>query len=412
MSHRNVLEKKFDLITIKHVALMESEAETMVVITDDKFEIVEASNEVNDEMKHFIQKSKTIDFSQHGVMVESRWRSEPFLATINPILIGESKKGYVYMFLETQPIRDMIQSLTIQFLIVGILAIVISIIITLFLSRFITVPLIQMKKATEKLSHGKSDVMLDTYREDELGDLSRSIQKLSNDLKRLKKERSEFLSNISHELRTPLTYLKGYADVLKRPNLTLKEREEFITIIQEEAENVTSLVEDLFDLAKMDQNEFLIRKERVNCCNYLQEIVARFKPAYEENDVSLELFCDESIYVNIDRIRFGQVIHNFLDNALKYSSSNTRVQISVLKENQRIKIQISDEGEGIPKKDLSRIWDRLYRVDKSRSRVTGGSGLGLTIAKEIIERHDGEVGVESEIRKGTIFTIYLEIEEE
>ncbi|MFS1514477.1 sensor histidine kinase [Chengkuizengella sp. SCS-71B] len=414
LSHHNVLEKNFDSITMKHVALMESEAETMVVIADENFEILEASNDVNDEISLIIQNSKTIDFidfPQHGVMIESRWRSEPFLATINPIQIGESIKGYVYMFLETQPIRGMIRSLTTQFIIVGMLAIAISIIITLFLSKFITVPLIQMKKATEKLSNGKSDVMLDTYREDELGDLSRSIQKLSDDLEKLKKERTEFLSSISHELRTPLTYLKGYADVLKRSNLTLKERDEFIIIIQEEAENVTSLVEDLFDLAKMDQNEFIIRKERVNCCEFLQEIVSLFKPAFVEKSISLELFCDKNIYMYIDRIRFGQVIHNFLDNALKYSSSNTAVKIRVLEEYQRIKIQISDEGEGISEKDLSRIWDRLYRVDQSRSRITGGSGLGLTIAKEIIERHGGEVGVESEIEKGTTFTIYLKIEE-
>ncbi|WP_328699989.1 sensor histidine kinase [Chengkuizengella marina] len=410
MSHRDVLEKNFDTETIKHVALMESEAETMVVITNEKFEVLKASNEVNDDMKQLILMGNFVDYSHHGMTIESEWKREPFLATVSPIRTDNNIKGYVFMFLKTQPIRDMIHNLSMEFFIVGVLAFVISIIATIFLSKFITGPLIQMKKATEKLSKGESDVMLDTYREDELGELSRSIQKLSDDLDQLKKERTEFLSSISHELRTPLTYLKGYADVLNRPNLSVKEREEFITIIQEEASNVNTLVKDLFDLARMDQNEFIIRKEQVECCEFLQEIVLRLKPAFEEKGVSLHCFCKKSIFITIDRIRFGQVIHNFLDNALKYSRSDTHVQIKVLKENQQIRIQISDQGDGIPKSDLPRIWDRLYRVDKSRSRATGGSGLGLTIAKEIIEKHGGEVHVKSVLGKGTTFSIYMPIE--
>ncbi|WP_371320268.1 sensor histidine kinase [Chengkuizengella axinellae] len=382
----------------------------MVVITDDQFVLLEASDDVTEEIEHFISKSKILDLTLQGELIESRWRTEPYLTTISPIIIDNRLNGYVFMFLKTQPIRDMIQNLTMQFFIVGAIAVVISIVTTIFLSKFITGPLIQMKIATEKLSKGKSDVILDTFREDELGDLSRSIQKLSNDLKRLKKERSEFLSSISHELRTPLTYIKGYADVLKRPSLALKEKEDYISIIQEETENVTNLVNDLFDLAKMDRNEFLIKKEVVECCEYFQEIITIFKPAYEEKNVMLNFSCVPKIFVNIDRTRFGQVVHNFLDNALKYSPSNSNVQLKVQMENQQVRIRISDEGEGIPKTDLPRIWDRLYRVDKSRSRTTGGSGLGLTIAKEIIERHGGSVHVESTISKCTIFSIYIPLE--
>ncbi|WP_326946922.1 sensor histidine kinase [Bacillus alveayuensis] len=406
-SHRDVLEKNFNPITIKHVALMESEAETKVVITDQQFQVIKASNNVNSEMKRLIEKGKTLDYSHQGILVESRWKTEPYLATASPIQVDGKIKGYVFMFLNTKSIREMIQSLTMHFVIVSIIGLVISIITIYFLSQFITEPLRQMKKVTEKLSKGKSDLWMDIYREDELGDLARSIQSLSDDLERLKKERIEFLSSISHELRTPLTYIKGYADILNRSNLSPKEREEFVAIIQEEAARVTRLVKDLFDLAKMDQNEFLIHKEQVPLCEYLQELIAKFKPAYEEKQISLYLSCEQNIFVSIDPLRFGQVMNNFLDNALKYSPLHTEVWVSAVKEADKVIIKISDQGNGIPESELPFIWDRLYRVDKSRSRSTGGSGLGLTIAKEIIERHGGKVEVESKLGKGTTFTIFL-----
>ncbi len=408
MSHRDVLEKNFDPLTIEHVALMESEAETVVAITNSQFHVLNSSNPLNEEQDKLIEKGKTMDFSHHGVVVESKWKTAPYLATISPIRIDEDVKGYVYMLLDTGEIRQMVQNLTSQFIIVGAIATIISIITLLLLSRFITMPLIQMKKVTEKLSEGKSEVVLDIYREDELGDLARSIQRLSDDLERLKKERSEFLSSISHELRTPLTYLKGYADILNRPNLSKKEREEFITIIQEEASNLTKLVKNFFDLAKMDQNQFFIQKERVQLKEFLQQLIMKFMPAFEEKNISLHTSCDDDIIIEIDPIRIGQVMNNLIDNALKYSDSNTNVSISAVKEGRWVVIKVCDQGFGIPKDEISKIWDRLYRLDKSRSRATGGSGLGLTIAKEIIDRHEGHIEVESEIGKGTTFSIFLQ----
>jgi signal transduction histidine kinase len=410
-NHRDVLEKNYDSLTFKHVALMESEAETMVVITDDEFEVLHASNMVNKEKLELIEESTMMELvSQDEIIVESRWERAPYLATVSPIRINGKIEGYVYMFLNTESLRSLIQNLTMQFIIVGGIATLILLITMVFLSRFITTPLLQMKKVTEQLSEGKNNESLDVYREDELGDLAKSIKMLSDNLYRLKQERSEFLSSISHELRTPLTYLKGYADILKRPNLTPEEREEYLDIIQEEVSNVTTLVKDLFDLAKMDQNHFIIKKENVNLCEYLHEIVLKFKPAFEEQKMSLHFSCEDTIGIDLDPIRFGQVMNNLIDNALKYSSDNTHIWISAVKDGQSVVIKVADQGEGIPQDEIPCIWDRLYRVDKSRSRSTGGSGLGLSIAKEIIDRHGGKVEVSSQIGKGTTFTVILELE--
>lgn len=408
ISHRDVLEKSFDSLTIKHVALMESEAETMVIITGHDFNVINSSNTVTSDKLELIQIARDVDFSHHGIVLESDWKTASHLATVSPVRINEENNGYVFMFLNTESLSEMIKNVTTQFYIVGAIATVFSLLTIGFLSRFITLPLIQMKKVTENLSKGKGESSLDIHREDELGDLARSIQRLADDLEHLKKDRFEFLSSVSHELRTPLTYLKGYADILKRPNLSEKEREEFLTIIQEEATNVNALIKDLFDLAKMDQNEFSIQKERIHLCDLLQDISVKFKPAYEQKRVSLTFTCEDGINILLDPVRFNQVMKNLVDNALKYSSINTNVLVQAYKKDEEVIVKVSDQGEGIPKSEIPFIWDRLYRVDKSRSRTTGGSGLGLTIAKEIIERHGGTIQVESVVGKGTTFTIHLQ----
>jgi signal transduction histidine kinase len=266
-----------------------------------------------------------------------------------------------------------------------------------------------MKMVTEHISQGNNKYKLNTSRNDELGDLARSIQYLSDNLEQMRSDRNEFLSSISHDLRTPLTYLKGYADVATRPNITPEQRNEYLSIIKEEAGNVVELVNDLFELAKMDENQFAIHKERVRLKEFLEKINQNVQPIFHEKNINFQIDCNEQIYANIDTERFKQVITNLLDNALKHSRENTTVEIKITQSKQKAltTIVVSDQGEGIPETDLPYIWDRLYRVEKSRCRSTGGSGLGLAIVKKIIESHGGTVTVNSVVNQGTTFTIQL-----
>ncbi len=406
-THRNVLEKNFQESTIDHVALMETEAETDVVITDENNNVIESSNEITDGMQELINNSKTLHYTHHGELLEDRWKTEKYMATVSPIVVDEKAVGFVFMFLETAPIRNMIHQLTNQFLLVGVISIFITLITIFLLSKFIVSPLIEMKKVTEQLNQGNHENELNTKRDDELGDLARSIQLLSNNLELLKKDRNEFLSSISHDLKTPLTYLKGYADIARRPNLTNEQRDEYLAIIKEEAENVVVLINNLFELAKMDENQFTIHKQPVKLKEFLEKISQKFQPAFNEVNIRLQIKCAPTVRVSIDAERFKQVISNLLDNALKHSSANTTVTVEVNQNKTGTTIIVSDEGEGIPEEDLPNIWDRLYRVEKSRSRSTGGSGLGLAIVKKIIEGHGGEISVKSTVNKGTTFSIQL-----
>jgi signal transduction histidine kinase len=405
-NHRDVLEKSYDPSTLEHVTMMESEAETDVVITNEKGKILYFSDNILPFAKKIIKNTnKNIPYD--GVIVQKNWQKESHISTVSPIRMDGKIIGYVYMFKNTDSIQNMIYKLKHHFIMVGILSICLTIITIALLSRFITIPLIRMKMATEKLSKGDFSVRLQVKGEDELAELGKAIQTLARDLEYLKKERNEFLASISHELRTPLTYVKGYADIARRPNIEEEERNRYLSIIYEEAEHMQKLVKDLFELAKMDQHSFQIHKEPANLCSFFKKLYDKMHPAFQVKKMSLVYQCDENITVLIDQKRFEQVMINLLDNALKYSDQGTTVSIDVKAEKKKMMMIVSDEGGGIPKEDLPYIFERFYRVDKSRSRNRGGTGLGLAIAKEIVEAHGGSIYAVSDYGKGTNIIITL-----
>jgi signal transduction histidine kinase len=405
-NHRDVLEKSYNPSTLEHVTMMESEAETDVVITNDKGKILYFSDHILPFAKRIIKKAnKNIPYG--GMIVQKNWQKESHISTVSPIRIDGKIKGYVYMFQNTDSIQNMIYKLKHHFIMVGILSVFLTIITIAFLSRVITIPLIRMKQATEKLSKGDFSVRLQIKGEDELAELGKAIQTLARDLEYLKKERNEFLASISHELRTPLTYVKGYADIARRPNMKEEERNRYLSIIYEEAEHMQKLVKDLFELAKMDQHSFQIHKEPTNLCSFLKKLHDKMHPAFQAKKMSLVYQCEKNITVHIDQKRFEQVMINLLDNALKYSDQGSTVSIDARAEKNNIVIIVSDEGRGIPEEDLPHIFERFYRVDKSRSRTSGGTGLGLAIVKEIVEAHGGSIYAASEYGKGTNMIITL-----
>lgn len=409
-SHRDVLEKRFDQATLNHVALMESEAESLVVITNRDKEVIVQSEPLQPEIQHLLNKSLQ-DVNHSGKVLDGHWRSSQYVATVSPITLEGEKAGYVYMFSPTMVVQRVINQLSNQFLLVGFIALFLTVLAIFILSHFITRPLVRMKKATEGLIEGKDQVNLHYKQNDELGQLAHSIVTLSNELNRLKQDRKDFLASISHELRTPLTYIKGYSNIASRKGLSEEEQNHYLGIIKEETEHLTQLVKNLFDLAKMDQNEFSIEKSPVSLCDLMAKVHEKVRPILSEHDLSLRVRCDAKVVVNVDAERFQQVLLNLLDNAIKHTPAHSHIDMSVSVENGRVGISVTDEGEGIPEEELPYIFERLYRVDKSRSREYGGSGLGLSIVKEIVEKHEGEVAVKSELGQGTSLTIVLKKED-
>jgi two-component system phosphate regulon sensor histidine kinase PhoR len=228
-------------------------------------------------------------------------------------------------------------------------------------------------------------------------------------LKRLEKIRQDFVANVSHELRTPLTTIKGYAETLLDGALKEDVAFQFVQVIDRHADRLTKIVEDLLTLSKIESKEFSLKPERLLISELIDGALDIIKEEAGKKGVSISW--SESIpssFIFGDRKGLEQVLINLLDNAIKYGREGGNIKISV-DENPNAEIQISvlDDGIGIPKEDLPRIFERFYRVDKGRSKELGGTGLGLSIVKHIVQAHGGRVWAESDLGKGSSFYFTL-----
>lgn len=227
------------------------------------------------------------------------------------------------------------------------------------------------------------------------------------------RERRLFVSNVSHELRTPLTSLKSYLEALDDGALSEPVAPDFVKVSLNETNRMMRMVTDLLSLSRIDNETSQLDIELTNFTAFITFILNRFdkiKSQSQEDTKKYELIREypiTPIWVEIDTDKMTQVIDNILNNAIKYSPDGGKIKVGMKTTDAQLIISISDEGLGIPKKDLPRIFDRFYRVDKARSRAQGGTGLGLAIAKEIVKQHKGFIWAKSEYGKGSTFTIVL-----
>jgi two-component system phosphate regulon sensor histidine kinase PhoR len=230
-------------------------------------------------------------------------------------------------------------------------------------------------------------------------------------LKELEKVRQDFVANVSHELRTPLTTIKGYTETLLEGALKEEVALQFLQVIQKHADRLTKIVEDLLTLSKIESKEFYLKWERLPLSELIDDVLDFVKEAAEKKKISISRsIIPPSLEVMGDRSYLEQVFINLLDNGIKYSHETGEISISALEEGQReIRVVIKDNGIGIPKEDLSRIFERFYRVDKGRSQELGGTGLGLSIVKHIIQAHGGRAWAESKLGEGSTFYFTLPI---
>lgn len=405
-NHREVLEDNFSEETLHHILLMESREDRGVAVFDEKSQFIDGSDETAVNWEALVGRW---DLSKYGedTMVQYSWKDEPFLVSVHPFKTAQGESGTLVMLQSTTAMQSLMSKLNFHFLLAGIGSLMVLLIVYLLVTRFLTRPLNRMKVATEKLSEGHFDVVLPAKGKDELGELAASIQKLAQDLQHLQKTRTEFLSSISHELRTPLTYLTGYSQVAMRPDLTIEEKQQYLEIIQEETARLAALVEDLFALAKLDDPSFQVTKEAIELLPFIQGLHQRLSPSFEQQGSSLLFSCEPDLVVHADPLRLEQILMNLLDNARRYAGEGAQTHITGARDGSQIRIEVRDEGLGMESSHLEAIFDRLYRIEKSRSRSHGGSGLGLTIVKELVEAHNGTIEVMSEVGKGTTFTIRL-----
>ncbi|MCL6631274.1 MAG: cell wall metabolism sensor histidine kinase WalK [Alicyclobacillus herbarius] len=231
--------------------------------------------------------------------------------------------------------------------------------------------------------------------------------------RRLDRLRKDFLANVSHELRTPLSMMQGYAEaLLDEFGDDPEQRRELTGIIHDEALRMKRLVNDLLDLAQLESGQFQMTFKKVNITEVVRRVVRKFQTLAGERGIHLDgQFAPEAVCVRGDEDRLEQVFTNLVDNALRHTDKGGEVRLTVRESAGYAQIEVRDTGSGIPEEDIPYIWERFYKADKARTRGRSGTGLGLAITRHIVEAHDGDIVVNSQLGKGTTFTVSIPLVE-
>ncbi len=286
----------------------------------------------------------------------------------------------------------------------------VALVMTLVLSRRILSPIKALTKAARRLGRGDFSQRLELKDRGEVGELARAFNSMASDLERAEQLRRNMVADVAHELRTPLSNIRGYLEAVN--DGLMKPDAAAIKSLNEEASRLSRLVDELQELSLAEAGELKLECQSGDITELLNRSVSAFQAQTAAKGISLSLdLGGELPPVNIDSRRIAQVLYNLLDNAMAHTESGGAITISALREGDRVEVAVTDTGAGIPDEDLPYIFERFYRVDKSRARATGGSGLGLTIAKGLVEAHGGEVKVRSEPGKGSRFSFTIPISE-
>lgn len=294
-------------------------------------------------------------------------------------------------------------------IITAIIIIILTIIISLVFSKYLTNPILKMNNFANKVAEGDFEHHLNIRANDELTELGKSLNKMTEKLNHLNKIRKKSTADLAHELRTPLTSIKSYLEGIE--DGVLKADQKTISEINEELDRLVLLVNRLGSLTDAERKKVYIEKDNIEINELLSNIIQKLnKKAQKENiDMITDFDTDNNLSIYTDGESLEIIFNNLISNAIKYNKNNGYVKIKTKKEKDFVIVEIEDSGIGIKEKDLPYIFERFYRADSSRSKETNGTGIGLAVVKELIEALSGKIEVESN-ESGSIFKIYLPLE--
>jgi signal transduction histidine kinase len=290
----------------------------------------------------------------------------------------------------------------------ALLAIAIALLFTLFLSRRILAPVKALTLTARQLGRGDLSQRVQFKDKSEIGELAQAFNSMASDLERTEQLRRNMIADAAHELRTPLSNIRGYLeairDGLKKPDA------DTIRTLDEEAFLLSRLVDDLQELSLAEAGELKLVCQLEDIATLVNQTAASVQPQAAARGVSIANDLPATLPpVSIDYSRISQVLLNLLENAIAHTGDGGNITLSASQQGKWLEVSVADTGEGMPAEDLPNIFERFYRVDKSRTRATGGSGLGLTVAKRLVEAHGGKIEVQSELGKGSRFSFTIPI---
>ena len=296
-------------------------------------------------------------------------------------------------------------------------ALIISILGFIFRSRrrkFLMGTVEPIVKALERIGRGDYDVQLknemasDFERIEPVNKLVRSVNRMAQELSQMEELRQEFISNVSHEIQSPLTSIRGFARALQNEDLSQEEKNHYLNIIETESMRLSKLSEDLLKLASLETETLQFEPKSYRLDKQVRSLILACEPQWMDKAIDMDISLEEvNIYADEDLL--SQVWINLIHNSIKFSPQCARINIILHQQANRVIFSIADTGTGIAEEDQARVFERFFKADKSRQRSTGGSGLGLSIAKKIVEIHEGEISLQSKVDIGTTVTVSLPV---
>jgi signal transduction histidine kinase len=348
--------------------------------------------------------------SGRGLAYMESFRQEPAMHVALPIITEGNLVGVIYLSQPLSDVTEVLNDLRWLWVMATLIALLLSGLVGLLLSRAIANPVRRLTAAASAVAEGQLDQQVPVKSKDELGRLSQTFNQMTTRLQTARQMQIDMVANVSHELRTPLTSIKGLLETLRGGAMDDPEvRDSFLEMAEEQTNRLIRMVKDLLLLSRVDSQTLALKKKPVDLAQLVQDTVDYLSFQAETNEVTVAVETNTTCpTLKIDPDRIEQVLFNLLDNAIKYSRPGGSIYINISNKKEAIiLVEIKDEGIGIAAKDLPRIGERFYRADKARSRAEGGSGLGLVIARSLVEAHGGELRIESEENKGTTVRFML-----
>lgn len=328
------------------------------------------------------------------------------LGAIFPIKGETGLIGFIYIYVPLAAIQDVFRESIPILIAVGTLFFFILFLVLNRAWQSLFRPLQELQRLSAEVSKGNYSSRIETEREDEIGQLANAFNMMSLSLEEQEKRKKEFTSNLVHELRTPLTYIGGYTHVLKgKIYSSPEETESYLTTIEKETVRLNKLINDLIELNHLQEDLYVLVEEPIVIAQIILDTLDLFNILISEKGLELQLDIEEDLILTGDPKRIQQVFYNIIDNAVKYSIDDGRLSIQLNSAGETVEFKVTNEGIVIPEVDIDRIGERFFRTDKARNRTTGGSGLGLSIVKEIIRLHGGTFSIESDAAIGTTVTV-------
>lgn len=333
---------------------------------------------------------------------------EEQLSVFAPISINYHVRGYVFIHKPIERLHTYTEGLLdIAYLTLAILFLCAFMLLAIFAYTIIH-PIKKITKAANEYASGNFEHPVDVHSNDEIGYLAASLSYMANELNTLEEDQRKFVSNVSHDFRSPLTSIKGYVEAMLDGTIPVENQEKYLNIILFETERLNKLTKSLLELNKYGRRGMILDITTFDVNYMIKMTVQTFEGICKNKRISFELILTgQTLFARADMSKIQRVVYNLIDNAIKFSSSDSVITIETTVKNEKIFISVKDQGIGIPNDSINKIWERFYKTDLSRGKDKKGTGLGLSIVKEIIQAHKENINVISTEGVGTEFIFSL-----